>query len=334
MSVVMEILNGYKASEVHGKHELSANESPILENTQEHTARFPVIMYIDERSKGDDILPHVHDAIEILCVISGEIDLFVNNQEARMEKGGIIMLNAYDVHSITGAEARYYVLQVDPHLLSGYTVDLRRYMPQEIDQKLLHASHPLAQELCGLIGRLFCYPPEPPDSQRIDMLSILLTIFARIMAYTEENVKNSGQLQYDQKVANRLKEIFSYVEEHSAEDISLDDIAEHVHLTKTYFCRFFRNMTGTTFVEYLNLYRCKRAEDLMTEPDVSITEIASKVGFKDLSYFNRTYKRLRGAVPSESRRRILKRQSAKHWGPLDIPAREEALKGIPRSNSL
>ena len=48
MSVVMEILNGYKASEVHGKHELSANESPILENTQEHTARFPVIMYIDE----------------------------------------------------------------------------------------------------------------------------------------------------------------------------------------------------------------------------------------------------------------------------------------------
>ena len=105
MSVVMEILNGYKASEVHGKHELSANESPILENTQEHTARFPVIMYIDERSKGDDILPHVHDAIEILCVISGEIDLFVNNQEVRMEKGGIIMLLSL-IHILMCAQTR------------------------------------------------------------------------------------------------------------------------------------------------------------------------------------------------------------------------------------
>ena len=96
-------------------------------------------------------------------------------------------------------------------------------------------------------------------------------------------------MKYDQRMASRLKEIFSYVKENYTCDITVDEIARQVHLTKNYFCRFFKQITGTTFIEYLNMYRCQQAEELMRNSDMTITAIASQVGFKNLSYFNKTY---------------------------------------------
>lgn len=57
-----------------------------------------------------------------------------------------------------------------------------------------------------------------------------------------------------------------------------------------------------TFIEYLNRYRCEKIEWMMKSTDLPITEIATRGGFKNILYFNKTYKKLRGESPSKNRK--------------------------------
>ncbi|MCH1981465.1 AraC family transcriptional regulator [Ruminococcus sp. OA3] len=297
-------INGYRFEAVHGRAAFAKNE-PITEEGKFETLQFPVRMFLDERVDGDDILPHMHKAIEILCIISGEIQVVVNGDSHQMKENSIVVLNSYDVHAFSGKEAYYYVIQAEPTLLNSFDVNLQQYMPADGD-KFLKAEDGETMELRKTISSAFEYGKNGEKAAQIGMIAEIFSVFAQIMAYTEARGDYLEQPGHEQNLAKRLQDVFAYVEVHSANDIPVDEISRHVNLTKNYFCRFFKRMTGMTFVEYLNQYRCKRAEELMVDMDISITEIALQVGFKSLSYFNKTYKKLRGETPSEKRSRILR----------------------------
>ena len=71
-------------------------------------------------------------------------------------------------------------------------------------------------------------------------------------------------------------------------------------LSKYYFCRVFRAVTGMTSVEYLNIYRCTRAEKLLKTGRFSIAEAAEEAGFSSLPYFYRIYKKVMNTLPSQA----------------------------------
>lgn len=302
----MASISGYRYNSVHGRTVYTnyANEEPIVEDSRCGTIHFPVRMFVDVRLKDDDILPHVHRALELLCISSGEMRIAINNVSYSLCEGSIVLMNSYDVHMITGADAKYFVIQAEPDLLTSYGVDLRQYMPMNKANKVIPPDDEAAPALSQTFRRVFELGQEPGKSGRIGVLAEIFHVFAQIIAYTEAREATDNQVKYDQRVANRLKDIFSYVGSHFTSDITVDEIAQHVHLTKNYFCRFFKQITGTTFIEYLNMYRCKQAEEMMRDPDMTITTIASQVGFKNLSYFNKTYKRLRGETPSKNRKQL------------------------------
>ncbi len=303
--------NGYWNDSVHGHaaYENDFNKEPIVEDGSCGTVHFPVRMFKDHRSHGDDILLHVHRALEIHYMLSGEATTAINNVRYSLRKGSVVLINAYDVHMITGDDADYLVIQVEPDLLNSYGVDLRQYMPSEKYSKVLEPEEETAIALGNTISRVFEQGQEVGEAARVGVLSELFRMFAQIMAYTESHEATDNQVKYDQRMASRLKEIFSYVKENYTCDITVDEIARQVHLTKNYFCRFFKQITGTTFIEYLNMYRCQQAEELMRNSDMTITAIASQVGFKNLSYFNKTYKKLRGETPSRNRKQIFRSNS-------------------------
>lgn len=305
MSVDMENTSGYRYDPVHGR--LGANKDPILEEGRCGTVNFPVRIFYDTRQKGDDILPHLHKALEILCVISGEIHLIVGHVEKHLSSGQIALINSYDVHTIIGtdgSDAKYYVLQVEPDILSSYGMDVRRYMPMHDEEKFLMQEDDTMIALNTLIQQTFEHGQQRGKATEVNILADVFGIFAKIIARSGNEDIGEKQVNYEKKASDRLQYIFSYVGEHYSEDISLDEIARNVHLTRNYFCRFFKQETGITFVEFLNKYRCKEAGELMRNTDMTITEIASSVGFKNLSYFNKTYKKLTGDTPSKNRRQV------------------------------
>ena len=101
----------------------------------------------------------------------------------------------------------------------------------------------------------------------------------------------------------RLKNVFKHVESTYKEEVSLTQIAEMAHMSYAYFCRFFKKTTGRTFIDYLNFIRLSKAEILLVTTDMSITQIALEVGFKNVNYFDRLFKSEKKQTPLSYRKK-------------------------------
>ena len=104
---------------------------------------------------------------------------------------------------------------------------------------------------------------------------------------------------YDDMKSTRMRQVDEYIGENFGKKIVLDEIAGALCMSVSSFCRYFKEMTGTTFVNYLTDYRIKYAKRLLKERRLKIVSIAEITGFDDVSYFNRTFKRKTGMTPTE-----------------------------------
>lgn len=99
----------------------------------------------------------------------------------------------------------------------------------------------------------------------------------------------------------------AYIKEHLAEKISLDQAAEQVYLSKSYFCRIIKEELGCTFTEYVNRIRVDRSKSLLRNSGMSIAEIACAVGFDDQSYYTRIFKKQVGVAPGKFREQAVQK---------------------------
>lgn len=111
-------------------------------------------------------------------------------------------------------------------------------------------------------------------------------------------------LNYERKsVTDTLKEsaaqMMQYVHEHYYEEINLDSLAAFMHLNKSYVSRFFKETVGMSFVSYVRHYRIEQAKKLLRTSDLSVTEVAEQVGYLDLTYFSRIFKKESHYTPNE-----------------------------------
>jgi AraC family transcriptional regulator, arabinose operon regulatory protein len=96
----------------------------------------------------------------------------------------------------------------------------------------------------------------------------------------------------------RVKKVLEYVNEHYHENLELSVIATNIHLNPVYFGKLFKKNTGYSFKEYLNLIRINNAEMLLFTGEFSVTEVAQRCGFYDVSYFSNVFKSIKGFPPS------------------------------------
>jgi len=99
----------------------------------------------------------------------------------------------------------------------------------------------------------------------------------------------------------RIRKARDYIAEHSAEELSLGKVARAANTSTNYFSEKFKQATGTNFVKYVARTRFEKAEALLREADLRVSEIAFACGFQSLSQFNRTFKKLAGKSPTQYR---------------------------------
>lgn len=101
-----------------------------------------------------------------------------------------------------------------------------------------------------------------------------------------------------------IRELISYVNEHYTEKLSLEDAADYVGFSREYFCRFFKQHMGLTFLRYLNEVRISHAGRLLSSTDLSISEIMNTCGFTNQTIFNRLFKEIYGMTPRQARKTL------------------------------
>ena len=110
--------------------------------------------------------------------------------------------------------------------------------------------------------------------------------------------------KYSQKQKDRLKNIYTFIDENYQRKIGLKEVASLSNLSKEAFCRYFKGATGRSFTLFLNQYRISQAKRLLMGGS-NIGEACYECGYESLSYFNRTFKKIALENPSDFKKRYL-----------------------------
>lgn len=98
-----------------------------------------------------------------------------------------------------------------------------------------------------------------------------------------------------------IKKAVQYISKNYANNLTLELVANQVHLNPTYFSTLFKQSTGSSFKEYLNMVRVEESKRLLSNTDYSLIDIAVATGFEDQSYFTKVFKKYTGLTPKQFR---------------------------------
>ena len=103
------------------------------------------------------------------------------------------------------------------------------------------------------------------------------------------------------KYMEKFLGICDYISEHCTENITLEETAKRAGFSKYHFSRLFKYFTNVSFYKYVNKKRISYAENLLINPELTVTEVSSLSGFDSLSSFIRMFKIIKGCTPTDFR---------------------------------
>lgn len=119
---------------------------------------------------------------------------------------------------------------------------------------------------------------------------------------SEMDPGGTGSGRSEQSVHERLTRAVGYVEQHSSESLCLEEVARVACMSKYHFCRLFKKHFGIGLMQYLMTLRIRKTMELLMGSDLPVTLVALKAGFRDMSEFNRQFKKITGITPSTFRK--------------------------------
>ncbi|NOU95289.1 response regulator [Paenibacillus sp. LMG 31456] len=118
------------------------------------------------------------------------------------------------------------------------------------------------------------------------------------LLFQDLRIKRKGKLR------DPVEEAKHYIEDHLAEEVSLEEVADRIGLNASYFSQLFKQSTQETFVQYRTRRRIEKAKKLLAQPHYRITDISGEVGYADHPHFTKTFKKYTGLLPSEFRNKL------------------------------
>lgn len=266
---------------------------------------FPVNVCVEkiEAYEQGAFLWHWHPEIEMTWVMSGEIEYHINDRKYNLSEGEGMFGNSNTLHAgyrKGKSGCTYLSITFHPRFLYGYENSLMqtKYVNfitgNEMWSSLKLEKNVLwHQDLIHWMKEIYELWKERPGDYEIQVQILLMHIWQKLYQYfTEQPEKEYPRQEH----LRRLREMVSYMEEHYARDISLDEIASHVNICKSECCRFFKKHMKMTVLEYLMFLRIQKSLSLLRAGE-SVTRTAGMVGFTSPAYFGQIFKRYMKCTP-------------------------------------
>ena len=139
--------------------------------------------------------------------------------------------------------------------------------------------------------------PAYQSAQMFDFYHQLSDWLRQISGFYCRSVTAARQKMYRREILKLIE----YLRQHYDRNITLNWAAEYVHMSENYLCRVFKAETGQNFVEYLTALRIEKAVEMMKNSDLLVYEIAERVGYPNINYFGRAFKKIVGKSPNQFR---------------------------------
>ena len=273
-----------------------------MKTGQKEIVRFSSIRGVSFTEKGSprSFPAHWHNAAEFTLALKDGCRYKIAGKNVELSKGDILFIWPREVHEILSVPADgSCFIQFDPYMLENNLdlLSLERYFPDH--RKISRAEEP---ELADEIASLFLKIKEEGETMSFFAETRCKKIVTDILLLEGERILNAagGNLQnIPGAPGSHIREAESFMEEHYTENISQAEVASHVGLSPYYFSRLFREISGSSFPEYLTGIRIRAAIRLLSYGTYTITECAFRAGFQSTTTFNKSFRELMGCSPRE-----------------------------------
>lgn len=278
-----------------------------------------------------------HEQIELLYFRAGSTLIRCGDRDYIAEAGDIILINPFEIHQVSyhGGEPLYDCLMIDASLYRDARQGIcdTRYFDLLSDSHACFENH--LQKDSQAIAHMQALCAELKEKAVAYELSVKAHVFGLFVCLFRSHVR-SGTI-FRQMVDNieryeRIKPVLEYMRENMREPIRLEALAKQCSMSPAHFCRIFRQITGTTPVQYLTSMRLHQAAALLKRTDRSISQIAEEVGFDDVGYLSRCFKKQFGLTPTQLKKQSLAAEGA-HSSPvpgtLSLPSVPAAAEDAP-----
>ena len=228
---------------------------------------------------------HFHKNYEIIYVISGKAICSVNGKTKTLEAGEFALCLSNEIHSIkSDGESKIWIGVFSEDFIYEFAKRQRGKSGTDFSFK---CSENLMRYLSENLIK--------------EELSDVFVIKSCLYALCSEYLKQIPLEEANGKKASIMGAVVEYVEKNYKKTISLATLAESLGYEYCYFSKIFHRLYAMRFNDYVNIYRFNEACTMLTESDLSITEISYESGFQSIRSFNHTFKRLSGVTPSQWR---------------------------------
>lgn len=252
-----------------------------------------------------EISTHYHQNPELFYILSGELEIKIDDQTFLMKSGDILLVNANKRHQINGKEGLFGVrFEIDFHLLSEYmgTMQLLFWCNTVVDKN--EAYNKLRSLMNRILGRYF-------EKDELGAL-YLNALYYETMYVLASNflIKSDDARLNVEGDQDRLRviQIQSYIQANYQSQISLNDLAGRLYLSNAYLSKYIKKHFGLTFMEFLNNVRLFHAVDELIYSSKNMTRIALDNGFPTSAAFTKAFKDMYAESPSEYRKKMQKQE--------------------------
>lgn len=218
--------------------------------------------------------------------------LRLQEEAYEIEAGQGMLLYPHEFHEYNAIEEPWSVCWFSFN--GKQVVDLLSYLNMKHSQ-VLHLSEPAI--ILNHFEHMFALTSSDSIPNYIRSSAVIIEILVDLHKYGTVLEAHSRE-DYFSGILPAIK----YIEEHYHMPLTLSEIAETIGVSKQYTCTLFQQIIGNRPIQFLHLIRVRKAGALLTsQPHMSISEIAKTVGFDNVSYFNKIFRRLHGITPSKFR---------------------------------
>ncbi len=285
------------------------NAQSYKEKTVHGTALLPFAKYHTSISEMLPFYPiHWHEEMEIIKVQSGRGFFCVDGKRYDASVGDIIVIRPFVMHSINrvdDSDMEIDAIVFNLRLLETGEADLctiKYFAPLLNDKHSVPVVvrttdgwyHPFDQSMTSILMCDFA-----KEGAELDIKANLYWMFYHLYNNRLMNVAPNAVEDKQQYTVRRALE---FIRSEYMNEITVEKIAKHCGYSEFYMMKLFKQYTGESCVDYVNNYRLTIAGRQLRDTDDDVAAIAYAVGFNNVSYFNRQFKRQYGMTPREFRK--------------------------------
>ncbi len=248
---------------------------------------------------------HFHSTFELFYLVSGERCFFIKDRTLQIKEGDLVLVQPNVLHRTTNAglpkhERIIVNFQEDFIAMQKFFLSqvLRQIFDKEYTVISLSPQHRIHVE--DLLQQIQQEVQGQNTGFEVYVKTLVLQILVYICRLIEQN--SVKPLAYSSPIHEKVSEIVRYINSHYSQNLSLHYLADRFYISPYYLSRIFKEVTGFTFVEYLNSVRVKEAKKLLEISNLKVNVIAEKVGFGSITHFGRVFREITGHAPLHYRK--------------------------------